>query len=144
MFIPDPNFFHPGSRVKKVPGSRDRIRISIKELSIWPQDIVSKLSEIWSGKFIPDPDLDLLPIQELGVKKSPDPGSGSAAQADVGSPLLQRCGSTRQRPGSNFLVWCWHRSGSVRCHKIVEIKIFFWIFFRSGPLHTITNQDADP
>jgi hypothetical protein len=23
MFIPDPNFFHPGSRVKKMPGSGD-------------------------------------------------------------------------------------------------------------------------
>jgi hypothetical protein len=27
--IPDPNFFHPGSRVKKIPGSQ--IRISIKD-----------------------------------------------------------------------------------------------------------------
>ncbi len=26
-FISDPNFFHPGSRVKKIPGSRIRIRI---------------------------------------------------------------------------------------------------------------------
>ncbi len=41
--FPDPNFFHPGSRD------------------------VSKLSEIWSWLFIPDPDPDFLPI--------PDPGS---------------------------------------------------------------------
>ncbi len=27
IFIPDPNFFNPGSRVKKIPGSRIRIRI---------------------------------------------------------------------------------------------------------------------
>jgi hypothetical protein len=27
MFIPDPDFFHPGSRVKKIPGSQFRIRI---------------------------------------------------------------------------------------------------------------------
>ncbi len=25
--IPDPNFFHPGSRIKKISGSRIRIRI---------------------------------------------------------------------------------------------------------------------
>jgi hypothetical protein len=28
--------------------------------------------------FIPDPDLDFLPIPYPGVKKAPDPGSGSA------------------------------------------------------------------
>ncbi len=28
--------------------------------------------------FIPDPDADFLPIPDLGVKKAPDPGSGSA------------------------------------------------------------------
>jgi hypothetical protein len=28
--------------------------------------------------FIPDPDLDVLPILDPGVKKAPDPGSGSA------------------------------------------------------------------
>jgi hypothetical protein len=28
--------------------------------------------------FIPDPDLDFLPIPDPGVKKSSDPGSGSA------------------------------------------------------------------
>ncbi len=44
MFIPDPNFFHPGS------GS--------KNLRILTQKIVSALSDIWSGLFIPDPDPD--------------------------------------------------------------------------------------
>jgi hypothetical protein len=42
MFILDPNFFHPGSRVKKIT---DRIRIRIKELKL-TQKIVFKLSEI--------------------------------------------------------------------------------------------------
>jgi hypothetical protein len=28
--------------------------------------------------FIPDPNLDIFPIQDPGVKKAPDPGSGSA------------------------------------------------------------------
>ncbi len=40
--IPDPNFFHPG------PSSNN--------LSIFTQKIVYKLSEIWSGLFIPDTD----------------------------------------------------------------------------------------
>ncbi len=40
--------------------------------------MVSKLSEIWSGLFIPDPDPDFTPIPDPGVKKAPDPGSGSA------------------------------------------------------------------
>ncbi len=52
MFIPDPTFFHPGS--------------TAKNLSILSPKMV-KLSEIWSGLFIPDPDPDFLPI--------PDPGS---------------------------------------------------------------------
>ncbi len=37
--------------------------------------MVSKLSEIWSGLFIPDPDPDFLPIPDPGFKKAPDPGS---------------------------------------------------------------------
>jgi hypothetical protein len=44
MFIPDPNFFYPGSRVKKIripnPGSAS------KNLIILTQKIVSKLSKI--------------------------------------------------------------------------------------------------
>ncbi len=37
--------------------------------------MVSNLSEIWSGLFIPDS--DFLPIPDPGVKKTPDPGSTS-------------------------------------------------------------------
>jgi hypothetical protein len=43
-------------------------RIRNKELSILTQNIVSNLSELWSGLFIPDPDPDFLSI--------PDPGPG--------------------------------------------------------------------
>jgi hypothetical protein len=58
--IPDPNFFHPGSRVKKIPGSA----FTSKNSSILTQKIVSKLSEISSKMFIPNPDLDFLPIPD--------------------------------------------------------------------------------
>ncbi len=54
MFIPDTNFFHPGFLIK---GQKDsRIRIQIKKKLKLTQKNFSKLSEIWSGMFIPDPD----------------------------------------------------------------------------------------
>jgi hypothetical protein len=54
--------------------SRIRIRIRIKELIVFlTPKIVSKISEILSGMFIPDPDLAFLPIPDPGVKK--DTGS---------------------------------------------------------------------
>ncbi len=61
-------FFHPDSRVKKNPGSAS----ASKNLNI-VKPIVSKLSEIWSGMFISNPDLDFLLIPDPGVKKAPDP-----------------------------------------------------------------------
>ncbi len=79
------------------PGCLSRIRIissririfyipdpgsASKNLSILTQTIVSKLSEIWSGLFIPDPDPDpdYLPIPDPWSRgqKELDPGSGSA------------------------------------------------------------------
>jgi len=68
IFIPDPNFSHPGSLSKN--------------LSILTQKITSKLSEIWFGLFIPDPDQDpeFVPI--------PDPGS--RGQKGTGSRIRIR------------------------------------------------------
>ncbi len=66
IFIPDPNFFDPGS--------------ASKNLSILTQKIVSKLSEIWAWLYIPDPDPDFLPI--------PDPGS--RGQKGTGSRIRIR------------------------------------------------------
>ncbi len=56
--IPDPHISIPDPRSAS------------KNFSILTQKMVSKLEEIWSGLFIPDPDPYFLPI--------PDPGSGSA------------------------------------------------------------------
>jgi hypothetical protein len=91
MFIPHPGsdffpfqnpgtkFFHPGSRIR------------IKEFKYFTQNIVSKLSEIWSGLFNPDPDssgtlhhgIIFYPswIPDPGNKKAPDPGSSSATRS---------------------------------------------------------------
>ncbi len=59
MFIPDPNFFHPGSDFFP-----SRIRIREFSTGILTQKIVSKLPEICSALFIPDPDPDFLPITD--------------------------------------------------------------------------------
>jgi hypothetical protein len=71
--IPDPNFFHPGSRIRifSIPDPH-------KELKYFNQNIVSKLSEILSGLFIPDTDPDfftLLGSRIQGSKRHliPDP-----------------------------------------------------------------------
>jgi hypothetical protein len=71
--IPDPNFFHPGSELFS-----SRIPDPHQNLSFLNQKIVSKLSEIWSGLFIPEP----------------DPGSGSRSFIHPGSRIQ---GSKRHR-----------------------------------------------
>jgi hypothetical protein len=78
-----PNFFHPGSRVKKISGSGS----ASKNLSILTQNIVAKLSEIrcLSRIRIPDSDLDFYP------SRIPDPGSGG--QKGTGSRGQKGTGS---------------------------------------------------
>ncbi len=66
-------FFHPGSRIRSF--SIPDLGSPSKNLSIITQKIVSQLSEIWSGLFIPDPDPVILPNADPWVKKAPDPGS---------------------------------------------------------------------
>ncbi len=69
MFIPDPTFSHQGFEF---------FPSKIKEFKYFnPKKLFIKLSEIWSGLFIPDPYPDFLPIPDPGVKKAPDPGSGT-------------------------------------------------------------------
>jgi hypothetical protein len=72
MFIPDPesDFFHPGSRVKKIPDPRNESEFLA--LNIFP-----KLSEKFSGMFIPDTGSGFVPSLIQGSKKhripNPDP-----------------------------------------------------------------------
>ncbi len=78
MFISDPNFFHPGSRVKKI--LRSRIRIRIKEFwGILTQNFFSLNSQKY------DPGctsriLIFLSIPDPGSKRFSDPGSGSESK----------------------------------------------------------------
>jgi hypothetical protein len=62
FFIPDPNFFHPGFRIR------------IKEFKYLSKKKLFLGSRKYNpGLFIPDPDLGFLPIPDPGVKKVPDP-----------------------------------------------------------------------
>ncbi len=80
MFIWDQNLFHQGSRDQGQKDSGSRIRILIKNFKFLTLRIVLKLSEIWSririSTFYP------FRIPDRGVKKAPDPGSGSATLDD--------------------------------------------------------------
>ncbi len=73
--IPDPvsEFFHPGSRIRIFPSRIPYPNFSIPDpgsaSSILTQKIVSKLSEIWSGLFILDPDPEFLPSRFQGSKR---------------------------------------------------------------------------
>ncbi len=64
-------FFHPGSRVKRIPDLHQIIWVFLI------QKIALKLSKIWSGMFIPDPGRGFYSIPDPGVRKAQDPGSGS-------------------------------------------------------------------
>jgi hypothetical protein len=68
------------------PGCWSRIRIlsipdpwSYQIIKKCNPKIVFKLSEIWSGLFIPDQDFLPIRIPDPGVKRVPDPGSGSGS-----------------------------------------------------------------
>ncbi len=75
--VPDPNFFHPGSQIR------------IKELSIFTWKIVSKLLELWSGLFIPDPDPGSRVQKGTGSRiriRNTASGSFPTGESFVGSP----------------------------------------------------------
>ncbi len=83
------NFFHPGSRVKKISdpdqhpdpqSKRSRIQISIriKDFKYFKPKKFSKLWEIWSGMFIPNRHLYFLPIRDPGSRGKRDTGSRSS------------------------------------------------------------------
>jgi hypothetical protein len=82
MFIPDPTFSHPGSRIRTV--SIPVSRIFIKEFKYFNPPKKTKKWFLSSKKYdpgcssrIPNPDADFLPIPDPGVKKAPDPRSAT-------------------------------------------------------------------
>ncbi len=91
---PGSDFFPSRIRTVSIPDPGS----SSKNLSILTpkksKKMVSKLKQIWSGLFIPDPDADFLPsrIPDPGVKKAPNPGSGSATLVRVSLMSTQKVG----------------------------------------------------
>ncbi len=82
MFILDPHYFHPRSRVKKIPGSR--IRIRFKEFKYFNpkncfQALGNMIQDVHSGSGSRIRILIFYPsrIPDLGVKKSSYPGSAT-------------------------------------------------------------------
>ncbi len=113
MFIPDKYFQYfsipdPRSKVKNIPdpGSASKIFVFLT------QKIVSKLSEIWSGMFNPDHRsririLIFLPTPDPVVKKTPDPGSGSATLFSNNRFFPQTWWDPGWiRPWSSWCRWC--------------------------------------
>ncbi len=105
MFIPD-----PGSKRFLDLGSAS----ASNNFSILTQKIVSKLSEILSVMFIPDPDpgsgiMVFYPsrIPNPGVKKAPDHGSGSATL------IMEVCFSRRCCSSTALLRSVWSAVYSV-------------------------------
>ncbi len=122
MFVTDSGskFSHPGSRVKKI--SDPLSESASKNFRYFlPKKIVSKLSEVWSGMFIPDLGSRILifyssRITDRGVKKAPDIGSGSATLAFRFTFLtaLLKGSNLELDPDSSFeyrsgiqILWIW-------------------------------------
>jgi hypothetical protein len=84
--IPDPTFFHPGSRIRTVsipdPGSSKNLSIlTTKKPKKW--FLSSKKYDLGCSSLIPDPDADFLPI--------PDPGSRGQKGTQSRIPDPQHC-----------------------------------------------------
>ncbi len=81
MFIPDPTFFHPGSRIRTVsipdPGSSSKNLSILTPKKAKKSFLSSKKNDPGCSSRIPDPKADFLPsrILDPGVKKAPNPGS---------------------------------------------------------------------
>jgi hypothetical protein len=72
--IPDPIFFHPGSRIQTLFPSQIRIK-EFKNFNPEKWFLSSRKYDPSCSSRIPDPDPDFLPIPDPGIKKAPDPGS---------------------------------------------------------------------
>jgi hypothetical protein len=97
MFISDPNFFHPGSRIKLIPGSR--IRIRIKEFKYFnPKNCYQALGNMiqnvhrGSGSWFFTHPGSRIPDHDWRVKKAPDPGSATLLTSPLIGDVSKRTG----------------------------------------------------
>ncbi len=113
MFIPDPNFFHPGSRVKKIPDPGSGSVSNNWSILTWK--IVSKLSEIWSRVVQCSP---LIRIPDFGIlifnpSRIPEPGS-RGLKGNGSRNLILNTGYTWERERSVFPPLQWSPAVSGR------------------------------
>ncbi len=125
--IPDPNFIlsripHSGSKRFSYPGSGSAS--ASNNLSILTQKNVFKLSELWSGMFNPDSDLDFLLIPDKWFKTQKGTGFRIRNRNTDGRCSFQCCGTGRV--------------GSAPCCMIrssINTKARTWIFYFFSPEH---------
>ncbi len=98
MFIQDPEseFFHPGSRIKKIPNPRSGS--TSKKLSIFNRKklFLNSRTYIWSGMFIPIRILIFYPsrIPVSNMHRIPDPDSHATLEkrtCDSGAASMRLC-----------------------------------------------------
>ncbi len=94
--IPDPNFSIPDSWSKRSASNNP---------SLFNPKIVSKLSEIWSGMFIPDPNLDFLPIPN--PRSRAQKGTGSRIRNTAGYEITDMNSDLKLQENSVPLLWCY-------------------------------------
>ncbi len=156
----------PGSQIQ---GQKDSGSAS-KNFSILTQKVVSTLSEIWSGLFIPDPDLDFLSILDPGSRGQKGTGSRiriSNTDINKGYVIFNKISMDRWEKGVMYSgrlstaglwinIWRRHKilsSSSDICEGTsrISIKTAYWVKdFASGSVpypwyfRTDPNTDADP
>jgi hypothetical protein len=107
MFIPDPTFFHPRSRIRifSIPNPHQRIlSISTPKNGFEALGNMIRVVHPGSGSQIriltlPIPD----PVPDPGVEKAPDPGSGSATLVLIRTLTWDTWGVVSRTPGRGVL-----------------------------------------
>ncbi len=119
MLIP-----YPGSGIRIFPSriyGQNHSRICIRTKDFFSQKIVSKLSEIWSGMFIPDLYLDFLPVLDPGSRGQKG-GSGSAT-LPIGMMILFQ-----------FIAY-------VKYTVLIQIQVY-WLIIESGSWDFFCSDSA--
>ncbi len=98
------------------------------------------LSERWSRLFIQDQDPVFLPIPDFGIKKAPDPGSGSATLLSP-NPMMELtwCRGAAPSPGS----WCWRGldyTWDISRAPPLRPSSWHWGLWRCAPLFVFQNN----
>ncbi len=127
--IPDPTFFHPGSRIRPVsipdPGSRIRIKefkyFNPKKTKKW--FLSSRKYDPSCSSRIPDPDADFLPIPDPGSRGQK--GTGSRIPANHPPPPEYLLTQDSCKETSPPLLHTTTHNNSTRIHKTTNVPVVF-------------------